>query len=57
MVNELNELQQICINMGISLAIKMIKDIPEEISKEELIIILSGYLNNSIQALKGDCYE
>lgn len=48
----INELQQICINMGFNMAIKMIKDVPEKTSKEELIDILNGYLETSIQAMK-----
>jgi len=52
-INELNELQQININIGFHLAIKMVKDVPEETTKEELISILLCYLDNSIQAIKG----
>lgn len=52
MINELKELQQISINMGFHLAIKMIKDVPQETTKEEVITILTGYLDTSIQALK-----
>jgi hypothetical protein len=54
MVNELNEIQQININIGFNLAIKMVKDIPDGTTKEETIDILSGYLDTAIQALKGE---